>query len=234
LALPIVVRFAMQNNCIYARFPAGSFSGAVQKIPGTSLNYLAQIPLITREVDCHIINLRSPLKRKEIKMQDFTHSAISPAFKSQVEAQFSFFSDVTNKIFNAVQKLNELNVQVAQTVVEESLSNAQQLISSKDHHDAISVVAGQAQPAAEKLRAYQQHVQNILAETQVNLAKTAESHLPETTRAAEAIVKEVAQKASEETEKSAQRQRAAMEKLTNPINKQPSSSASSGAARANA
>jgi phasin family protein len=153
-------------------------------------------------------------------MHDYTQSSITPAIKSQLEAQFSFFSDVSNKMFGALQKLNELNVQVAQTVMEESLSNAQQLISSNNHHDAISVIAGQAQPAAEKLRAYQHHVQNILAETQVNIAKTAETHLPETTRAAEAVVKEVAQKGAEETERATQRQKTAMEKLTNPIKRQ--------------
>jgi phasin family protein len=142
---------------------------------------------------------------------------MSPALKSHVEAQFSFFGDVSKNMFGAIQRLNELNVQVAQTVMEESLSNAQQLFSSSNHHDALSVVAGQAQPVAEKIRAYQQHVQNIVAETQVNLAKTAESHLPETTRAAEAVVKEAAEQASEETEKATQRQKEAMERLTNPI-----------------
>lgn len=164
-------------------------------------------------------------------MQDYTRVPISPAFKSHVAAQFSFFGDVSKNMFGAIQRLNELNVQVAQTVMEESLSNAQQLFSSSNHHDAISVVAGQAQPAAEKLRAYQQHVQNIVAETQVNLAKTAESHLPETTRAAEAVVKEAAEKASEETEKATQRQKAAMEKLTNPIGKQVNNSAGADSQR---
>ena len=153
-------------------------------------------------------------------MNDFTRPSVTPAIKSQIEAQFSFFGDISKNVFGAIQKLNELNVQVAQTVVEESLSNARQLLSSNSHHDTISVVAGQAQPAAEKLRAYQQHVHNIVAETRVNLAKTAEQHLPEATRAAEAVVKEVAEKASEETEKATQRQKAAMEKLTTPLKKQ--------------
>jgi len=153
-------------------------------------------------------------------MHDFALSAVSPAIRSGIEAQLSLYGDISRNVFNAFQRLNELNVQVAQTVVEESLASTQELLSSRNHLDAISVVTGQVQPAAEKMRAYQQHLENIVAETQVNLAKTAESHLPEATRAAEELVKEATQKASEETEKATQRQQEVMEKLTNPIKRQ--------------
>jgi len=159
-------------------------------------------------------------------MHDFTQSSISPAIKSQIEVQFSFFGDVSNKMFEAIQKLNELNVQVARTVVEESLSNVQQLLSSNNHLETISIVAGQSQPVAGKLRAYQQHVQDIITEVQVGIVKTAQSHLPETTRAAEAMVKEVGEKASEETERAAEGQKAVMDKLSNPIKRQSNSSTS--------
>lgn len=147
----------------------------------------------------------------------FNQPSISPAVKSQVDAQFAFFSDLSKKMFESVQKLNELNVQVATTVFQESLTSAKQLLSSTDRNEALSIVAGQAQPTAEKIRAYQQHVHNILAETQANAAQTLESHIPKTVRATEAVVNEVAQKASEETEKATQRQKEAMEKLTTPI-----------------
>jgi hypothetical protein len=85
----------------------------------------------------------------------------------------------------------------------------------------MSIATAQAQPTAEKVRAYQQHLTSIAAGTQVELAKTAESHVPQTSRTAAAVADEVTQRAAEETEKSRQRQKAAMEKLTNPIIRQP-------------
>jgi len=150
-------------------------------------------------------------------MYSFNQPSISPAVKSQLDAQFAFFSDLSKKMFEGVQKINELNVQVANTVLEESLSSTRQLLLSAGSNEAISIVAGQTQPAAEKIRAYRQHVSNILVETQASVAQTFESHMPKTARAAEAVVKEVAQKASEETAKVTQRQQEAMAKLTTPI-----------------
>src|SRR6476661_97463 len=147
----------------------------------------------------------------------FNQPSISPAVKSQIDAQFAFFSDLSKKMFEGVQKMNELNVQVATTVFEESLASTKQLLSSTDRNEAVSIVAGQAQPITEKIRAYQQHVNNILAETQASAAQTLESHIPKTVRATEAVVNEVAQKASEETAKVTQRQQEAMAKLTTPI-----------------
>jgi len=150
-------------------------------------------------------------------MFSFNQPSISPAVKSQLDAQFEFFSDLSKKMFEGVQKVNELNVQVATTVFEESLASTRQLLTSTGRNEALSIIAGQAQPNAEKIRAYQQHVRNILAETQAGAAQTLESHMPKTVRAAEAVVKEVAQKASEETAKVTQRQQEAMAKLTTPI-----------------
>jgi phasin family protein len=143
----------------------------------------------------------------------------SPAAQAYLESQFSMINDLSKQMFNAVQRFNELNIQVAQTVLEESISSAKQLCSAKDPQEALSLLAGQAQPNAEKLRAYQQHLTDIAVGTQVNLAKTAESHIPQTSRTAQDLATEVARRASEETEKATQRQRAAMEKLTTPIAK---------------
>jgi phasin family protein len=151
-------------------------------------------------------------------MQTFTQ-AMTPAVRAHLDEQFSLFTDMSKNLFNTMQKVNELNIQVAQTVMEESISSAQQVLQAKDPIEAMTIATAQAQPTAEKLRAYQQHLTSIAAGTQVDLAKTAESHVPQTTRTAAAVAEEVTQRAAEETEKSRQRQRSAMEKLTNPINK---------------
>lgn len=149
-------------------------------------------------------------------MNNFFKSS-SPAIKAQLDAQFAFYADVSKKMFNGIQKLNELNIQVGQTLMEETLSSTRQVMQAEDRTDALSIVAGQAQPAAEKIRAYNQHVQAIFADAQVDIAKTAETHVPNATRTAEAVVKEVAQKASDQTAKVTERQKEALEKLTTPI-----------------
>ncbi|MDB5795023.1 MAG: granule-associated protein [Noviherbaspirillum sp.] len=150
-------------------------------------------------------------------MFNFSNTASSPAMKSLLDSQFSLYSDVSKSIYESMQKLNGLNIQVAQTLMEETIVNAKEILSAADPQEVLSITAGQAQPAAEKVRAYREHVQNIVAETQANVAKTVGSHMPDTTRATEEVVKEVAQKASEETAKATQRQKESMEKLTTPL-----------------
>jgi phasin family protein len=150
-------------------------------------------------------------------MFDFSKTASSPALKSQLEAQFALYSDVSKSIFASVQKLNDLNIQLAQTVMQETMTSVKEILGASNRHEVLSITAGQALPAAEKIRAYQQHVQNIVADTRATVAKTVGAHMPDTTRAAEEVVREVAQKASEVTAKATQRQKDAMEKLTMPI-----------------
>lgn len=141
----------------------------------------------------------------------------SPAARAHIEAQYSLFTDMSRKIFDSAQKINELNIQVAKTMMEETLNSTQQVLVAKDPLEALSVATSQAQPTAEKIRAYQQHLNNIAAGAQVDLARSAESHVPQTSRTAAALADEVARTASEQTEQATQRQRAVMEKLTNPI-----------------
>lgn len=145
-------------------------------------------------------------------MSSFPQSSISDAVKAQLNTQISFFAQISDRMLEGVQKMNHLNAQVAKTLVDESLANAQQFLGSNDPYRNVSTAASQVQPAAEKIRAYQQHVQNIVVETQAGIAKVVETHIPEAARASEAIVKEAAQRASEETAKASQRQKEELEK----------------------
>lgn len=144
---------------------------------------------------------------------------IPPAAKAHMDSQFSMVSGLADQMFSAVQKINELNIQVMQRVMEESIHNAQQIMAAQNPYEFLSIAASQVQPAAEKMRAYQQHLTNIAARAQVDIAKTAETHVPEASRTASAMADEVARKASEETQKATQRQKATIDKMTNPIGK---------------
>lgn len=145
----------------------------------------------------------------------FFSQPITPAVRTQLEAQFSMYSDMTQRLFQSAQKINDLNIQVAQAVVEESLNGAHQVMAAKDTFEAVAIAAGQAQPVAERVRSYQQHLTNIAAGTQAELSRAAEQHIPETTRAASAVAEEVTRRVNEETERASERQRAALEKLKN-------------------
>ena len=153
-------------------------------------------------------------------MLAFTKQEVPPALKSHLNAQFSFMAELSKKMFEGVQRVGQLNVQVAQTVMDEAINSAHQLIESNTPTEYMSIAAAQVQPVAEKVRAYQQHLSNIGAGVQAELSKTAEQHVPETSRTAAAVAEEVARRNAEETDKVSQRQKAAFEKLTRPINDQ--------------
>ncbi|NEX63007.1 phasin family protein [Noviherbaspirillum galbum] len=142
---------------------------------------------------------------------------VAPSTKAHLEAQFAFFSDLSKQMFDAVQKINELNIQIAQTALQETLSSTREVFAAQNPIDALSVATSQVQPAAERLRAYQQHLTDIAARTQAEFARTAETHVPEASRTASAVVDEVARRAAEETQKATDRQKAVLAKVASPI-----------------
>jgi len=151
------------------------------------------------------------------------NQSLSPAARAHVEAQFSLLSDLSKQLFSTFQRLNELNLQVAQTILQESMANASNIFSAQNPYEALSTAAGTIHPALERLRAYEQQVRDIAARTQADLAKTAEVRVPETARTATAAADEVVRKASEETQKATQRQKAALDKVVNPLGTKSSS-----------
>jgi len=149
-------------------------------------------------------------------MYPFTQH-ITPAAKNHMEAQLSFFNDMSKSMFRTVQQYSDLNIQLAQTMLEEGALAGQQAITCNRPTDAFSAVAQHAQPAAEKLRAYQQHISRIAADTHVDLAKVAEEHISETSRTARELADEVARVTSEETEKTMRVHQDTLRKFTDPF-----------------
>lgn len=139
--------------------------------------------------------------------------AITPAVKSHLEVQLSFFTDLTRKLFDTAQKISELNLQLARELIEEMTSAHHQLMGAKDPAEFASVAATQTHAAAERVRNYQQRLSNVAANANVEITKAAESHMPEASRTAAAVADEMVRTASEETEKATQRQRATIEKM---------------------
>lgn len=149
-------------------------------------------------------------------MYPFAQS-VTPAAKNHLEAQLSFFNDVSKSLFRTYQQYSDLNIQLAQTLLEESTTAGQHVITAHRPTEAIAAAAQHAQPTAEKFRAYQQHLSRIAADTQVDLSNVTQEHVQETSRTAKALAEEVARVTSEETEKTLRGQKDAVEKFTDPF-----------------
>jgi len=77
--------------------------------------------------------------------------------------------------------------------------------------------ASRAQPAADKLRAYQQHVSRLAADTQVDLTCVTEDHVKKTAETARVLADEVTRVAKEETEQGMRRQEETMRQFSAPF-----------------
>ena len=149
-------------------------------------------------------------------MYPFSQS-VTPAVRSHLDAQMSFLNDMSKSMFRAFQQLCELNIQLTQTLLEEGAITSQRLLTADRHTDVIGAAASRAQPATDKLRAYQQHVSRVAADAQVELARVTEQHVQETTRTARALADEVARVASEETERNVRTQQETIRKFSDPF-----------------
>src|SRR5436190_19585098 len=90
-----------------------------------------------------------------------TAEQILSAQKANVESLLG----LTAKAFEGVEKLVELNLQVARTSLSEVAEAAKAALSVKDAQELLALQAGLLQPAAEKAAAYSRHVYEIVAAT---------------------------------------------------------------------
>ena len=100
-----------------------------------------------------------------------TADQIIAAQKANLETLF----DLTGKAFEGVEKLVELNLQVAKASLGEAAETAKTALSAKDAQELFALQAGLLQPAAEKAAAYGRHVYDIAAATNAEVSKIAEA-----------------------------------------------------------
>ena len=97
------------------------------------------------------------------------------AHKANIETLFG----LTNKAFEGVEKLVELNLQVARAALGEVAETAKAALSVKDAQELLALQAGLLQPAAEKAAAYSRHVYEIAASTGAEVNRVAEAQAAE-------------------------------------------------------
>jgi phasin family protein len=104
-----------------------------------------------------------------------TAEQLVAAQKANVQTLFG----LTGKAFEGVEKLVELNLQVARAALGEAGEAATAAMSVKDAQELLSLQASYLQPAAEKVAAYNRHVYDIAAATNAEVVKVAEAQAAE-------------------------------------------------------
>jgi phasin family protein len=119
----------------------------------------------------------------------------STASKTNLAAQLALFSSLTSKAFEGVEKVIELNLNVAKASLEESNAALKQLLATKEPQEFFSLAAAQAQPNAEKALSYGRHLASIASGVQAEFSKAAEAQIAETSRKTLELVEEVTKNA---------------------------------------
>ena len=108
-------------------------------------------------------------------MTYLTPDQIAAANKANLETLFG----LTSKAFEGVEKLVELNLQVAKATLAEAAENAKATMAVKDAQELLALQASLLQPSAEKAAAYSRHLYDIAQSTSTEFSKTAEAQMAE-------------------------------------------------------
>jgi phasin family protein len=127
---------------------------------------------------------------------NFTPEQFIAAHKANVETLFG----LTNKAFEGVEKLVELNLQVARASLGEAAETTQAVLSIKDAQELLALQASLLQPAAEKAAAYSRHVYDIVAGTNAEVGKVAEATMADGQKAMLSVVDNAVKNAPAGTE----------------------------------
>jgi phasin family protein len=117
-------------------------------------------------------------------MTPFTAEQVMAAHKANVETLFG----LTHKAFEGVEKLVELNLQVAKASLAEAAETTKAALSVKDAQELLALQASLLQPSAEKAAAYSRHVYDIAAGTGAEVTKAAEAQMADAQKKVMAVV----------------------------------------------
>ena len=102
-----------------------------------------------------------------------TQEQISAANKANLET----LAQLSRKAFDGVEKLMELNLQVAKTLMQENVEHLQDTSKAKDIKDYFAMQASFIQPLTEKAISYSRHLYTIANETQADMNEITKSDL---------------------------------------------------------
>lgn len=115
--------------------------------------------------------------------------------KANFDAQIDMLAALTNKAFESVEKVVDLNMSIVKASMEDSASAAKQLLSAKNPQEFLNVTSAQIQPTAQKAIAYGRHLVGIASSAQAEFSKAADEQIAETNRKVITLVDDVAKNA---------------------------------------
>ena len=103
-------------------------------------------------------------------MSVLTVEQVVAAQKANIETLFG----LTNKAFEGVEKIVELNMTASKAALSEVAGHTQTVLSVKDVQELIALQSGLLQPLAEKAAAYSRHLYDIASSTGAEFTKAVE------------------------------------------------------------
>jgi phasin family protein len=140
-----------------------------------------------------------------------TAEQIVAAQKANIETIFG----LTQKAFEGVEKLVELNVQATKAALSESANSTQALLSVKDAQELLTLQASLMQPLAEKTVAYSRHLYDIASGTSAEFGKAAEAQASDAQKKFMSVVDNAAKNAPAGSETAVAVMKSAVSAATN-------------------
>jgi phasin family protein len=120
-----------------------------------------------------------------------TVEQILASHKSNIETLFG----LTNKAFEGVEKIVELNLTASKAALSEAAGHTQSMLSVKDAQELLALQSGLFQPLAEKTAAYSRHLYDIAQGAGVEFTKTFEGQAADAQKKFGALVDSAAKNA---------------------------------------
>jgi phasin family protein len=117
---------------------------------------------------------------------NLTPEQLAAAQKANLET----LAGLTNQAIKSVEKLVELNMQIAKNSLNESMANAKKALEVRDIQQLIAQQAEMVQPMAEKMMAYGRDLYEIAQDNSANFAKTAEAEIAAGQKKLQSMVEE--------------------------------------------
>jgi phasin family protein len=132
-----------------------------------------------------------------------TPEQLAAAHKAHIEMLYG----LTQKAFEGVEKLVELNLQATRAALQDAADESQALLSAKDAQELLQRQAALLQPLVEKSVTYSRQLAEIAASTQSAFTQAAEQQAQDWQQKTEAVMDNVARNAPAGTEAAVQAMR---------------------------
>jgi len=123
------------------------------------------------------------------------HDQMSMAAKASMEANLALYTALTSKTLESVEKLINLNISTVKSSLEDSSSQAKQLLAVRDAEEFLAIVREQAKPSMSKAIAYGGNLFSIAQGIQSELSSAAEAQMSAASRKVNELVEQAASNA---------------------------------------